>query len=395
MEPPIKILLVLPFFYPHRGGSQKYAEELYAHMIQLHKNIQIDVVCYNTDKVQNFEKYRGFNIYRVDCFNIITARFALPNPFKLIKLLNHLKTNNYAFVNTHIRFFDPTWWLWAYAKVIGAQSIFTGHVATHPVYQHDFVELVAKWVDLTVAKYSLRQYDHVTFTNKTAQEFFSKTLGYKYESSVVYGGVDTNFFVPHPKQDRIIPKIKRAVPNDAILITFVGRMIWTKGVTYLLDAAMQILIHNDKAIFCFAGPGELEEALKQKIAEANLSSNIFMVGNLTYDEVRNLLAISDIFVNPSHHNEGFPNTILEAGSSECFIIATDNAGTWEVIKNKETGILIPQKDTNSILKALEWALEHPHERTKIAQTFRRMLQRNFDWKLIAEQYYNLLVKWQK
>ena len=60
----MRILLVLPFFYPHRGGSQKYAEELFAFIVKNHSNTQVDVLCYNTDKASAFEEYREFRIYR-------------------------------------------------------------------------------------------------------------------------------------------------------------------------------------------------------------------------------------------------------------------------------------------------------------------------------------------
>ena len=394
-EEPIKILLVLPFLYPHRGGSQKYAEEIFVRIMKNHSNVKVDVLCYNTDKVKTFEEYRGFRIYRVPCWNVIPARFALADPFALICKLKQLSANKYDFVNTHIRFFDPTWWIWLYAKIIHAKSIFTGHVATHPVHQNKIVEFIAKVVDLTIAKVSLKFYDYILFTNKTAQKFFQDKLGVKKKSTVVYGGVDTTFFIPtiNP-EERIIPNTNILVDQNITLITYVGRMIWTKGVTYFLDAALNILksLNNTNVIFVLAGPGELENQLRKQIEEAGLSKKIIMTGDLSYDQVRKLMTISDIFVSPSHHNEGFPNTVLEAGSSGCYVIATDNAGTWEVIENGKTGALIPQKDLESLTKAILWAVENPDKRKEIAINLRQKLVEEFDWNKISEQLYQLLLE---
>ena len=391
----IKLLLVLPFFYPHRGGSQKYAEELYANMQKNHNDIAVDVLCYNTDNASNYENYRGFKIYRVSCWNVIPARFALPNPISLLSILIKLSKNKYDYVNTHIRFFDPTWWLWIYAKLIKAKSIYTGHVVGHPVYQKRSVELIAKIIDLTIAKFSLKFYDYITFTNKAAQQFFKETLGVKKETYLIYGGVDTIFFSPKDKNSqRSIPKINLNVDKNTVLVTFVGRLIWTKGVTYLYDAIK--LIHNsgkdNNVIFVLAGPGELEMIMKNKIAEDNLENKVILTGNLKYEEVKELLSISNIFINPSNHNEGFPNTVLEAGSSECFVIATDNAGTKEVIKNYETGILVPQKNPRSFADTILWVLNNPEKREEIAKNFRKMLVKDFDWNIISEQLYILLKK---
>lgn len=389
----IRLLLVLPFFYPHRGGSQKYAEEIYATMMKNHSGVSVDVLCYNTDQVLEFEKYRNFRVFRVPCWNILPARFALAYPWSLIRTLFKLSKNKYQYVNTHIRFFDPTWWLWAYAKIIGAKSIFTGHVASHPIHQSKIVELVGLLTDLTVAKLALKFYDYITFTNATAQKFFKDRLGVKKPSYLVYGGVDTNFFKPSEnKSGRIIPKLGKNIPDNAIIITFVGRLIWTKGVTFLYDAAKKLC--NDAnfkdAVFVFAGPGELEKELSDKIRQDGLQERVFMTGNISYTQVRDLLSITDIFINPSHHNEGFPNTVLEGGSAGAYVIATDNAGTWEVIRNGKTGQLIPQRNVNAIIESLTWAVKHPYERNKIAQNFRKELVEKFDWNVISEQLYNIL-----
>lgn len=386
--------MILPFFYPHRGGSQKYAEELYASMIKYHPNVKVDILCYNSDHASNYEQYRGFRIYRIPCFTLIPARFLLPHPLALIKTLKILAKNQYQFVNTHIRFFDPTWWLWIYAKIIGAKSIFTGHVATHPVHQNKIVQNVSKIIDLTIASFSLKFYDYITFTNKAAQKFFIDKLRLKKDSSIIYGGVDTNFFTPLEKTNRAIPKLNIPVRDDIVIVTFVGRLIWTKGVTYLYEAIkdLQKTPLADNLLFVLGGPGELEPELRSKIKQDKLDTKVLLTGDLTYNQVKALLGTSNLFVNPSHHNEGFPNTILEAGSAGCYVIATDNAGTSEVVRSAQTGALIPQKDVKAIEDAIYWAVTHQEKRERIAQNFRRELVEKFDWKVISNQLYKLLIK---
>jgi len=358
-----------------------------------HPNVKVDVLTYNTDHVSDFENYRNFRIYRIPCWNVIPARFALPNPLVLIKKLRELGKNNYDYVNTHIRFFDPTWWAWKYAKKIGAKSFYTGHVAIHPVHQNKMVETISKIIDLTLAKISLNKYNLITFTNKTSEKFFKEKLGLKKETSIVYGGIDTEFFMPKEKKERVLPKRNIKISDDSTLVTYVGRMIWTKGVTYFYTAIKEFLSTEKKDVtFVLAGPGELEQKLGNQIKEDGLENKVIMTGNLKYEQVRDLLEISDIFVNPSHHNEGFPNTVLEAGASGCYVIATDNAGTWEVIKNGETGQLIPQKDPFAIVEALKWAIQNKEKRQKIAQNFREMLINEFDWNIISEKLYKILLE---
>lgn len=356
-----------------------------------HPEINIDILCYNTDKVALYEEYRGLKIHRIPCINILAGKFVLPNPVALVKKLYQLSQNKYDFVNTHIRFFDTCWWTWAYAKIIHAKSIFTGHCASHPNHENPFVRLIAKLVDLTFAKFSLRFYDIVTVTNKSAAKFFEDTLKRK-PDEIIYGGADTNFFQPRqnlPK--RSVPKTNLIFSSDDILITYVGRLIWAKGLTYLYEAAKEILKDaNQNIYFIFAGPGELVNSLRKTAAQDGLDERILLPGVLNYEQVRDLFSASDIFVCPSLYIEGFPQTVLEAGASGCLVIATDTGGTKEVVEDKKTGLLIPPKDKNALKDAVTWAIENPKQAKRISQNMRKLLVEKFDWGIQSEKFYQAL-----
>ncbi len=375
-----KILLIMPYFYPHKGGSQKYAEELYVHLIKNFPNkYQVDILCYNTDNAPKRQIYRNLNLIRIPCWQLIPARFALPHPWALISTLIKLAKNNYQFVNSQLIFFDPCWWTWLYARLIGAKSIFTEHVATYPVHQSKLVEIISHLVDQTIGRFSVHRYHLITATNKAAINFLNITLNIKKDIKLIYGGVDTTYFSP--------PKTK----PKKIYITYVGRVIWTKGISLFYDSIKDLLPKIPSNIhFNIVGGGELEKQLHQQIESDQLSSRITLTGFVPYQKVRQYLRSSTIFVNPSHHNEGFPNTILEAGASQNFVIATDNAGTTEVIKHLKTGYIIPQKDQKALKKALIWAINHPHQRQIIARNLRHLMVNRFDWNIITTQYHQLL-----
>lgn len=390
-----KVLLVMPFFYPHKGGSQKYAEELYSHLLKLFPGqYQVDVLAYNTDHAPEFEHYRGLNIHRIPCFQLIPARFCLPHPFALIRKLIQLSKNKYDFVNAQLVFFDPCWWLWLFARLIKAKSIFTEHVASYPVHQNQLVEIISKIIDKTIGRFSINRYDIVTVTNQAATQFLRQKLHFHRQPiNLIYGGVDTLFFSPKKNISRIVPVINQKIPKNSLIITFVGRVIWTKGITYLYQAIKDLIpqIPNN-VYFIIAGGGELEVNLKQKIVSDKFSDRVFVTGFIPYDKVRDTLQITDIFVTPSHHNEGFPNTILEAGACQNFVIATNNAGTKEIIKNKQTGLLIPQKDQNALNQSLLWAINHKLERKIMALNLRQLTVSKFDWNKIVVSFHHLLQK---
>lgn len=393
-ENPISILVISPFFYPHIGGSQRYIEELYVHVIKQHPNVHVTVLTYNTDAVSSTEQYRGLHIYRIPCFQILPGQFALPNPFALFSLLFRLSTKQFDVVHTHIRFFDSTWWAWLYANIIGAKSIFTEHVATHPVHQKKIVEQIAKLVDMTIAKFAIGRYTLVTTTNTPAKQFLEKTLGITRPIVVSYGGVDTTFFSPSKiPTKKSIPGVMRPFPKDTIIISYIGRLIWSKGVTYLLSAIKRLdKVLPKNVIFILGGSGELFHFLKRDISRLHLSKRAFLTGPMDAVAVRNTLQATNIFIHPSHHNEGFPNSILEAASSGTCVIATDNAGTSEIITNKKTGLLIKQKSNKVIENALLWILAHPKKQKAMAQAAQIHTKQTFDWTIVAKTFYTYIIE---
>ena len=145
-----------------------------------------------------------------------------------------------------------------------------------------------------------------------------------------------------------------------------------------------------QVIFVIAGDGELYPDLTKRVATDHLNKKVILTGNLTPQEVRDLLRITDVFVYPSHHNEGFPNSILEAGASGCFVIVTDNAGTSEIVANNLTGSFIKQKSSAEIGQTLTWALDNHKKTQKMGMKLREEIKKKFNWIKIAEVFYKVL-----
>lgn len=367
-------------------------EELYVHLTEQFPQFKIDVLTYNTNSAPAREKHRGLTIYRIPCREILPGQFALPNPIALITILYKLAQNNYHFVHTHLRFFDTTWWAWIYARIIGATSIFTEHVAGRPVHENPTVELIANIVDQTLAAWTLPRYDVVTATNRATQQFLNRTYQLPQTIQLVYGGVDTSYFTPVSRSIRTIPGIRKKIKATDIVITFVGRLIWAKGATKLYKIFCWLLPKMKNNVYlAIAGSGPLTKAFRTQIKRDNLENRVLFLGPLKPEKVRQLLQSTDIFVHPSHHNEGFPNVILEAGACGNYVIATNVAGVREIIKPRETGALIPSVDDRALAQSISWALAHKKQTKTMGRNLRKSLITGFDWSQISTSYRQLLV----
>lgn len=380
----MRILLITPYFYPHKGGSQKYAEELYAHLMEMDSSIKVDVLCYNSDKRKKIEKYRGFTIYRIPSIELLPGQFALPNYFVLIKTLCKLAAvNKYDFVNSHTRFFESSWWTPFVAKLMGVKSVLTDHCADHPTHSSDIVSFIAKYIDIVMTKFISKLYDYVTVTNRATLKFV-KSLGIE-NPYLIYGGVDTGYFVPRKNTGiRYIPKLARKFTKKDVIVTFLGRMIHTKGPELLYQVALDMVRKNKNISFVFAGDGEIYRKFKNEN-----NKNIYFLGGLENGNVRKLLVSTDIFVHPSMHHEGFPNVLLEAGASGCAVITSGMGGTIEIIENKKTGLVI-RPDKKELYAAITLLAANKLRRIELAASLREKIVKCFSWRTITIDFRNFI-----
>lgn len=383
----MKILFVSEFFSPHRGGSELYAQELLRSLKLLHPDLQPDVLCYNTEDAPLEQEIEGIRVFRVKCFRLLKDQFYLPNPTHLLAVLRRLSQKNYKIVICQVRFFDPAWWSWIYARLIGARSVFiehgTGYVE-HPLWA---VRLFSRVIDKTIASFSLRKYDRVVVISKATRKFVQEELGIK-KTTLVYGGIDE----PPPSSlrgpRRTFPKIKEPISSDTLVISFIGRLIWAKGPQFLLEAFHEFIESADsRAVLLFGGDGPLLRELESRSGELNLQDRVYFLGNLSRGEVARLLSSSDVFVNPSL-NEGLPRTVIEAGAAGCFVIATDVGATREIIEDHRTGLLVPKGNPKSLVEALEWFDNHKKISKIMAIRLSEEVRRKFSWKVLGRDFWS-------
>ncbi|NSW58762.1 MAG: glycosyltransferase [Armatimonadetes bacterium] len=145
------------------------------------------------------------------------------------------------------------------------------------------------------------------------------------------------------------------IPDDARIVMFVGRLTIAKGLEYLLTAATAVVRHCPTAHFVIVGDGPLRDALEKRACDLGLSSHVCFIGRR--QDVLGLLQKCDIYVQPSIW-EGFPNAVLEAMAMGRPVVATDVGGVPELVRNGETGLLVPAADPELLANAINQLLDN-------------------------------------
>jgi len=142
-----------------------------------------------------------------------------------------------------------------------------------------------------------------------------------------------------------------------IRLLSIGRLVEKKGLIYLLQA-VSLLKRGNHSIHCnIVGDGPLKGAFQDYIEREDLSDVITLCGEQSQERIKGMYAASDLFilpciVAPDGDRDGLPNVLVEALSMGLPVIATPVSAIPELIVHGSTGLLVPEKDPEGIVKSV-------------------------------------------
>ena len=187
----------------------------------------------------------------------------------------------------------------------------------------------------------------------------------------VYNGLDLDRF---PYRD------PRARPPRVVAV---GRLVEKKGFDVLVEAAALLAGRGTSFAVDIIGGGELEEALARQVQERRLADRVRLLGPRPQAEMIRLVADAAAFAAPcvvgrDGNRDGLPTTLLEAMALGTPCVSTDVTGIPEVLRDGETGLVVPQGDPQALAAALARLLGSPELRVSLAQRARRRIEQDFD-----------------
>lgn len=117
---------------------------------------------------------------------------------------------------------------------------------------------------------------------------------------------------------------------------------------------------------------------------------IISTGWLNQDELSRLYLETDICVVPSIWPEPFGIVALEAMAAGKPVIATNVGGLKTIVRDNETGFLIPPMDPDILAQKLEILLDNPLLRKDMGKRAQQLVSERYTWDYIYKQYYRRL-----
>jgi len=190
---------------------------------------------------------------------------------------------------------------------------------------------------------------------------------------VVHCGIDPTLFRPRERRE----------PGELFTIACVASLAGYKGQRYLIDAC-DVLHQRGVPFQCLlVGEGEDRPHLEAQIRRLGLTDRVRLLGAQPRHKVSELLQQVDALalpsvVMPNGKMEGIPIALMEALAAEIPVVATAISGIPELVRDGETGLLVPERDAAALAEALLRLYADRDLGRRLASAGRQLVLREFN-----------------
>ena len=191
-------------------------------------------------------------------------------------------------------------------------------------------------------------------------------------------------------------KEERGLNQQKNILT-IGGVHNRKGQEWIIRAMPKVLLSVPNAHYYCIGIGLIKEKLEKVVKELNLIENIHFLGRLPDEEMLQWLKACDVFGMTSVHYqigdfEGFGIAIIEAALCAKSVVVSDTSGVTEAVVDRETGLIIREKDSVDISNKICELLQNDELRIKIGNNAFKRASELYTWEVIIKQYDKVLTE---
>lgn len=230
------------------------------------------------------------------------------------------------------------------------------------VHAHDddrYYPLYQNLADLLLRNYTDKA---IAVSESVKESCINKRNISKDKTFVIHNGISLQDFAT-PEGERVQKERKRlGIESDFKVIGTVAKLREEKGTRYFIESAAKVLEIFPKTNLLVAGDGPLIGELKNLTEKLGIGNRVIFAG--FRDDIQVILSIIDIFVIPSI-TEGSPLALLEAMAMGKPIVATNVGGIVEILRDGETGLLVPSRDPEAIAEKIVHLFRNEAESRKL------------------------------
>ena len=284
------------------------------------------------DKLSDYGyKVKKMQVPHIPIKNLKNPSFAL---FSSLKSL----TNRESFDIVH-GFNIPSAYAMKYAKgkkkVLSIHGVFSEQVDT---LHSKSISSVAKIAEAQVLNWP----DKLTTDSKATQKLYKEKFGLNFE------------YLPSPLDIQKFSDISDVTKIEN-QVAYVGRDSYEKGI----------------------------DIIKQ--AESKIDGHVIYCTDRSWDDAMKIIKSSQVVVVPSRM-ESLPTTVKEAFYLNVPVVATNVGGIPELVKDNETGILVPSENPDRLAGAVNELLSDKQKAKRLANNGNKFVKNHMTWDIILPKY---------
>jgi D-inositol-3-phosphate glycosyltransferase len=339
------ILFVLDYFHPHIGGVENLFKSL-AHALAQRGHV-VSVITLWLPGTRQFEVTEGVEILRVRTpfsSRYLFALWALRLTLRKAREADFIHTTLYSAALP--AFFGA---LFSKKKAVLTLHEVLGDQWVRMPGMNRVIGVLSRLFEWLILHLPFAHY--ICDSNFTKWELLKVSEVPEERTSVIYPPLDYSFWHPllhRPLNLRRVLKLDR----DSFIYLYFGRPDVSKGVEYLLEAAVDVRKHlrNSRLLLLLArDPRKQYRKILRLIKRLGLSDHVTILSPVPREQIPGYLLASDCVVLPSLF-EGFGYPAVEAANLGCRVIATAGHAVEEILKNHVT--LVPSGDSRALAVAI-------------------------------------------
>lgn len=214
--------------------------------------------------------------------------------------------------------------------------------------------------------------------------------GFVKSAPVIPLGFDQSLFRPN-----LLTEAERGLAKEQFQVTgftigFFGRIVESKGVTFLLEAVAQLPKELEWTLM-IVGSGGFQSAAQSLSKSLGIESRIRWLGERRTDEIPELLSVCDVVVIPSvtttSWKEQFGRIAIEAMACGVPVIASDSGSLPEVLGG--CGLIVKERNANEINEQLVRLHADQTLRQELSRKGAEVAASKYTWNAVAQMLFDL------
>jgi phosphatidylinositol alpha-1,6-mannosyltransferase len=320
---------------------------------------ELETLCYGGGALINL---RRRPIERIKVPQFLMAQF--------LAVTRRLMTGRYDLLHSH--------WILpqGFTGVLAAKLSSIPHVVT--VHGGDIFALRGRVLH-SLKRVTLHRADAVTVNSSATQDAVMKIAPRVRDLRYIPMGVTLDLSGRKEDVSDIRSRHRR---REGPLILFVGRVVEEKGVEDVLRATGLLVRSLPDTTTLIVGDGQDRAPMQEFARSLDLSDRVTFTGAVSPDEVPSYMAAADFVVAPSRQApdgwvEAQGLTLIEAMLSGTPVVATRTGGVTDVISDKQTGLLVPERSPEAIAEAIRLLVDDAELRERLRILGRQTAETRF------------------